>query len=103
MPRPSNTDERRAQITGALIKVMARRGYDGAAITDVARAERLTPGLVHYHFDNKREILLAALAELVTRHQARLELRLTAAAGDPAAELAAFIDFHLGLGADADP
>lgn len=103
MPRPSNTEERRAQITAALIEVMARRGYDGAAISDVARAAGLTAGLVHYHFKNKQEILLAALDDLVSRHQQRLEARLAEEGDDPAAALAAFIDVHLGLGADADP
>jgi TetR/AcrR family transcriptional repressor of bet genes len=103
MARPSNTEERRSQITGALVKVMARRGYDGASVADIARTARLTPGLVHYHFENKREILLAALAELVARHDAALEARLGQAGGDAIAEVAAFIDFHLGLGADADP
>jgi TetR/AcrR family transcriptional repressor of bet genes len=102
MPRPSNTEERRAQITAALVKVMARRGYDGASIADVARAARLTPGLVHYHFANKQEILLAALDDLVARHQAGLDARLAEAGGNPAAEVGAFIDFHLRLGADAD-
>ncbi|HKO90985.1 MAG TPA: TetR/AcrR family transcriptional regulator [Polyangiaceae bacterium] len=102
MPRPSNTDERRAQITGALIKVMAKRGYDGASVADIAKVARLTPGLVHYHFKSKQEILLAALRALVARHQANLEARLAGAQGDPIAEVAAFIDFHLGLG-DADP
>jgi len=103
MARPSNTDERRLQIMGALVKVMARRGYDGASVADIARAARLTPGLVHYHFKNKQEILLAALRDLVARRDASLEARLGAAGGDPVAELTAFIDFHLGLGADADP
>jgi TetR/AcrR family transcriptional repressor of bet genes len=103
MPRPSNTEERRAQITGALLKVMAKHGYDGAAVADIARAARLTPGLVHYHFASKQEILLAALDDLVARHDARLGQRLAEAAGDPIAEVAAFIDLHLGLGADADP
>lgn len=103
MPRPSNTEERRAQITGALMKVMARRGYDGASVAEIARAARLTPGLVHYHFENKRQILLAALRELVERHDANLEARLARAGGDPIDEVATFIDFHLGLGADADP
>jgi TetR/AcrR family transcriptional regulator, transcriptional repressor of bet genes len=103
MPRPSNTEERQAQITGALMKVMARRGYDGASIADIAKAARLTPGLVHYHFKNKQQILLAALRDLVARHDAHLEARLGKAGGDPIAEVAAFIDFHLGLGADADP
>jgi TetR/AcrR family transcriptional repressor of bet genes len=103
MPRPSNTAERRAQITGALVKVMARRGYDGATIADIAKAARLTPGLVHYHFKNKRSILIAALHELAARHEQQLDARLQSAGGDPIAELELFIDFHLGLGAAADP
>ncbi len=103
MARPSNTDERRAQIASGLVKVMARRGYDGASVSDIARAARLTPGLVHYHFKNKQEILLSALAQLVAGHSARLEVRLTSAGDDAHAQVAAFIDFHLGLGADADP
>jgi TetR/AcrR family transcriptional repressor of bet genes len=103
MARPSNTDERRLQIMGALVKVMAKRGYDGASVADIARAARLTPGLVHYHFKNKQEILLATLRDLVARRDAGLEARLGASDGDAIAELTAFIDFHLGLGADADP
>jgi TetR/AcrR family transcriptional repressor of bet genes len=103
MARPSNTDERRAQITRGLIEVMSRRGFDGASIADIARAARLTPGLVHYHFENKREILLAALHELVARHDATLDARLAPLSGDPIREVAAFIDVHLALGSDADP
>ena len=75
MPRPSNTEERQAQITGALMKVMAKRGYDGASVADIAKAARLTPGLVHYHFKSKQEILLAALRDLVARHDANLEVK----------------------------
>lgn len=85
------------------MKVMAKRGYDGASIADIAKAARLTPGLVHYHFQSKQEILLAAMRDLVGRHDAKLEARLFGAGGDAVAEVAAFIDFHLGLGADADP
>jgi len=103
MGRPSNTAERRAQITGALVRVMARQGYDGASIADVAKAAKLTPGLVHYHFKNKQEILLAALRDLSERHLARLDARLAMHGDDPRRQLDALIDFHLGLGADADP
>ena len=103
MPRPSNTEARQAQITGAFMKVMAKHGYDGASIGQIAKAARLTPGLVHYHFENKQQILLAALRDLIVRHDANLERRLERADGDPIAEVSAFIDFHLGLGADADP
>lgn len=103
MPRPSNTAERQAQITAALMKVMAKHGYDGASVSDIAKAARLAPGLVHYHFKSKQQILLAALCDLVARHDAGLESRLGKAEGNPAGEVAAFVDFHLGLGADADP
>jgi TetR/AcrR family transcriptional repressor of bet genes len=103
MARPSNTEERKAQITGALVKVMAKHGYAGASIADIAKSARLTPGLVHYHFESKHEILLAVLGELVSDREARLESRLSAARGDPIAEVAAFIDVHLELGGDADP
>jgi TetR/AcrR family transcriptional repressor of bet genes len=84
------------------MKVMAKRGYDGASVADIAKAARLTPGLVHYHFKNKQEILLAALRELAAQHSSGLDARL-AGAGDAADRVAAFIDFHLGLGADANP
>ncbi len=103
MARPSNTDERRAQIARALLTVMARKGYDGASIAEVAEAAQLTPGLVHYHFESKREILLLALKELGRGHLSRLEERLRGSGGDPARQLEAFLDFHLGLGADANP
>jgi TetR/AcrR family transcriptional regulator, transcriptional repressor of bet genes len=102
MARPSNTEQRRAQITAALVKVMAKRGYDGASVAEVAKVARLAPGLVHYHFKNKHEILLAVLHELTAEHLAGLEARLAETDGDARAELSAFIDYHLGLGADAD-
>ncbi len=103
MPRPSNTAERRSQIASGLMKVMAKQGYDGASISQVASAARLTPGLVHYHFKNKREILLEALRGLSERHLRRLDLRLAQMGADPSKQVLAFLDVHLGLGADADP
>lgn len=103
MARPSNTEERQLQIIRGLQQVMAKQGYEGAAIGDIARAAGLTPGLVHYHFANKREILLATAARLLADHQERLELRLGAAGPEPRARLLAFVEAHLGQGAAADP
>ncbi len=103
MARPSNTEQRRRQISSALVEVMAKRGYDGASVADIASAARLTPGLVHYHFGSKQEILLAALDDLVARHAAELDARLGEVVEDPARELDVFIDYHLARGKDADP
>ncbi len=103
MPRPTNTQERRTQIARGLLKLKAERGYDGASIADVARTAQLTPGLVHYHFKDKREILEVALADLAARHEQGLTAAMERAGDRPAEQVDAFIDFHLGLGADADP
>ena len=103
MPRPPNTEKRRVQIAEGLIHAMARRGYDGASIAEIAKAAELTPGLIHYHFKNKQQILLVALENLVARHEARLDEYRVQAPQSAQGQLAAFIDVHLGLGATADP
>ena len=83
MPRPTNTSDRRAQIIDALIAVMATQGYDGASIGDIARHAGLAPGLVHYHFDSKLEILVEAVRTIAARHEAALDAR---TAGAPVRE-----------------
>ncbi len=103
MARTSNTAERRTQIARALLKVMAKAGYEGASVADVAKVAKIAPGLVHYHFKNKLEILLAATEELARDYEGRLDRHLKAAGADPAKELRAFVDAHLHMGAEADP
>lgn len=102
MTRASNTEDRRAQIVDALIAVMAKHGYDGASIADIARKAGLASGLVHYHFDSKLEILLEAVRKIATEHEAALDAAL-ADITDPRRALMTLIDVHLGLGAHANP
>ncbi len=103
MPRRTNTTERRAQIVAALKTVMAERGYDRASVGSIAKAAGLTPGLVHYHFGNKHEILLEMLGEMTRAHEARTDQELELFQGDTHAQIERFVDLHLGLGATADP
>lgn len=103
MPRPGNSPERRQQIARAFRKVMAAKGYDGASIADVAAEAGLAPGLVHYHFQNKLQILLAVLDDLLGGHARALDDALARVDGDPAAQLDAFLDLHLATGKHADP
>ncbi len=101
MARPSNTEARRAQIVRALRVVMAERGYDGASVQRIAKQARLAPGLVHYHFGSKREILVALVDTLMTGARARIDARV-AAASSSRERLAAFLDALLATGEDAD-
>ena len=77
--------------------VMAVKGFDGASVVDIARSADLTPGLVHYHFRNKLEILTALVDQLAARHADRLHRALASAGEDPRNRMAAFIDAHLSL------
>lgn len=72
MPRPQNREERRRQIIAGLAEVMAERGYAKATVQEIAKAAGLTPGLVHYHFQSKQQILIALIEELAETVRARL-------------------------------
>lgn len=102
MPRPSNTDERRAQIVRGMRHVLAKQGYERASIGDIAKAAKITPGLVHYHFKNKLEILEVLVADLIAERHALLDRKI-ASTSDPWRQLDALIDHYLHPGKDADP
>jgi TetR/AcrR family transcriptional regulator, transcriptional repressor of bet genes len=101
MPRPRNTAARRTQIVDALRTLMATRGYDGASVAAIARQAGLAPGLVHYHFANKEEILLALVESIEAVVEERLQRRL-ARAGTDWERLDAWIDAHVARDRDAD-
>ena len=101
MARPSNTEERRRQIVDGLLTVMAERGYAAASVASVAEAAGLAAGLVHYHFENKQEILLALVDTLGARARARRDA-LVKHARTARTRLFAAIDALLAPGDGAD-
>ncbi|HWY26056.1 MAG TPA: TetR/AcrR family transcriptional regulator [Nevskia sp.] len=101
MGRKPNTDQRRAQIIEALLGELAAVGYERASIRSVAARAGLTPGLVHYHFHNKEEILLALVDGLIAEAEAGFAPVLEGAAA-PARKLAAYVSSRVGLGPSSD-
>ena len=102
MPRTSNTEARRAQITGALLAVIARHGYDKATVQAIAAQAGLAPGLIHYHFGNKQEILVS-LMDAMARAAHQRYLAVLGDATDPMQRLRAYLHARLALGDGAAP
>jgi len=80
MPK-RNTTVRRTEIIDALLRVMADRGWANATINRIAAEANITPGLIHYHFQSKQEILLELVKRLEEEHESRIET--LARAGTP--------------------
>ncbi|MES2040021.1 MAG: TetR/AcrR family transcriptional regulator [Pseudomonadota bacterium] len=102
MSRKSNTEQRRKEIVFALLSVMAEHGYEKATILAIAKQAGLAPGLIHYHFKSKGEILLYLVKLLAAMSRARYEA-LAAIASTPQEKLLAYINARLAKGEGAMP
>lgn len=102
MARKQNREERRAEIVQALLRVMAHRGYERATVQAIAREASLTPGLLHYYFASKQEILVALVGTIAEVSEHRFAALLAEAEG-PDARLGAYIRARLGMGPGAAP
>ncbi len=56
-PGPNRPD----QILAAASRVIQQRGFAGARIADIAHEAGMSTGAIHYYFDVKDEVLIAAL------------------------------------------
>jgi len=68
--------QKRDKVVDAAYKVMSEKGYEKASIKDIASEAGITPGLIHYYFRNKEEILtdlLLASSRQYTQDMQRLQ------------------------------
>lgn len=104
MPRISaqRQQDRYQAILGAGQQVLSARGYAGASIAAIARQAGISDGLVYRYFANKRDLLLAVLANFYNRVIEDLEALLDNEAGFRA-RIRAIVHAHLRLfAADAE-
>ncbi len=102
MSRKSNTAQRRSEIIAAMLTVLAEQGYERATIQAIAKQAQLTPGLIHYHFKTKAEILMGLISGLTAVFQTRYE-SLAAQSKSPHEKLLAYIDARLAKGDGENP
>jgi TetR/AcrR family transcriptional repressor of bet genes len=101
MGRKPNTESRRQQIVLALLMEMSTSGYERASTVSIAKRAGLAPGLIHYHFKNKEEILLALVDELILQAEAGFAAAMEAST-TASAKLEAYITSRVGLGPTSD-
>ena len=88
-------DERREEIMRAVYAALCANGYARLTMQDIADQSSLSKGALHYHYDTKRDLLLAFLGHLYERFVDRLEEAEAAAGDDPADRLVALVDAAL--------
>jgi AcrR family transcriptional regulator len=88
---------KRQQILDAAAKVLARRGYGGAQLSEIAEEARTLSGSLYYHFDSREELIEEVLHEGVRLSFARARVVVDALPVDSSAlqRLEAALRAHL--------
>lgn len=82
MPRQVDHDERRRQLTEALLRIAGTRGLQAVSMREIAAEAGVSLRVVQYYFTNKQALLDSGLAELGARMDRRVKQRVGAAAGE---------------------
>lgn len=70
---PNQDLPRRERLLAAAYAVLAERGYEAATVKEVARAAGVAPGLVHYYWRNKEELLTEVLQQASERYTREMQ------------------------------
>ena len=88
-------DETTEDIMRAVYSALCTHGYADLTMQDIADESSLSKAALHYHYDTKRDLLLAFLEHLHGKFTDRLADAEAAAGDDPADRLVAFLDAAL--------
>jgi AcrR family transcriptional regulator len=83
--------DRRQQIVNAAAAVLGRQGYANTSLKQVAAEAGIAPGLLHYYFQTKEELLLEVVGQIDHQLMADWEAD-TAGITDPMAKINAGFD-----------
>jgi len=72
VPKIVDHDQRREEIALVACHVIATYGFEQATVARIAQAAGFTTGMVAHYFDNKQDIILAALRLILHRMERRL-------------------------------
>lgn len=75
---PASTDATgdpgaRERILAAASALFQESGYEGTSVNRIARAARMTPAAIYWHFPSKQDVLAAVLTRMYERSYAELK------------------------------
>jgi AcrR family transcriptional regulator len=76
----------RERIIAAASKVLAEKGYDATTLREISREAQAAPGLVHYYFGGKDQLLVEVLQATGRRFQQSMERLVQQVPGDQSLE-----------------
>jgi AcrR family transcriptional regulator len=88
---PAVAPARRVQIIEAATRVLSRQGYTDTSLKEIAREAGVAPGLLHYYFDSKEELLLEVV-QVLDRDLTETWKRAVADIEDPLERIVAALD-----------
>ena len=91
MSKRVTADQRRLDLVGATVRMLAERGAAGASVRTIAAAAGVSPGLVTHHFGSVGRLVEASYDHVAAQVGEALEHAVEAAGDDPHARLAAYV------------
>lgn len=79
MGRKSIAHKRREQILWALYECLAENGHEKVTINTIAAQAKLSPGIIHYYFKSKDEIVSVLAEAIIEKYGDIFDLRLSEA------------------------
>lgn len=95
IPPVTRRRSRREEILEVAVDLFAARGYHGVSMDDIGAAAGVTGPALYHHFAGKEAMLAAALIPVSEQLLAGGRARIADNHGEPAASLAALVDFHV--------
>ncbi|GAA2905154.1 TetR/AcrR family transcriptional regulator [Streptosporangium fragile] len=88
-------DPTAAAIIAAAVEMMARHGYHGTSVRDIADAAKISPGALYHHFTSKHDLLVTILDRIMDALVQHTEDALFHADPAPAERLRAIVEQHV--------
>ena len=79
MGRKSIAHKRREQILWALYDCLSEKGHEKVTINTIAAQAKLSPGIIHYYFKSKDEIVSVLAEAIIEKYGDMFDLRLSEA------------------------